>query len=243
MRTRYSHPVTVGYAIFMDDAALEGLSFAPLDEEEGAGWARYFSPEMRADGLIVLVRIGFPRDRERWGDRTLPLVIREAQLASGDSLTAALVRKLPIERIRAAVNHPFHYPNLARYVSQRAFVSVPPGGLWRDSLPDVPRPENPALVIKVPEGGGRRPDEFYGQVADAFAWLSGRTQSPAKDLAEANGVPVSTVHRWVKEARARGLLPPAIGRGSSNRDSSPDPTPGVDGRLPYVLGHRPEDGP
>jgi len=28
------------------------------------------------------------------------------------------------------------------------------------------------------------------------------------NLAEANGVPVSTVHRWVKEARRRGFLPP-----------------------------------
>ena len=237
--------MTVGYAIFMDDAALEGLSFAPLDEP-GAGWARYFSPEMRAAGLIVvLLRIGFPRDRERgdrWGDRTLPLVIREAQFASGGSLPGTFVRKLPIERIGAAVNHPMHYPNLARYVTQEAFVSVPPPGLWRDSLPTVPRPENPSLVIDAPEGRGRKPDDFYRQVADAFAWLSGRTQSPARTLAEANGVPVTTVHRWVKEARARHLLPPAIGRGTGSRHASPpDPVPGVDGRLPYALGYGPED--
>ena len=30
----------------------------------------------------------------------------------------------------------------------------------------------------------------------------------ASDLARTHGVPVTTAHRWVKEARRRGFLPP-----------------------------------
>lgn len=229
------------YAIYMDDAALEGLSFAPLDAE-GAGWARYFSPEMHIAGLVVLIRIGFPRDRDRWGDRSLPLVIREMQLASGGSLSAAVLRKLPMERIGVAVNHPMHHLHLAHAVSQFAFVSVPPNGLWRDSLPVVSRPANPELVIADP-GSRRKPDDFYARVADAYAFFAGRSQSPARDLAAKNGVPVTTVHRWVKEARARGLLPPASGRGSGGRASSaPDPAISrPDGRASWAIGYGPDD--
>jgi len=211
--------VSLEYVIFLNDAATEALSFAPLDEE-GAGWARYFSPEfspeLNGSGLNVLVRIGFPHSRERWEDPDAPLVIREAQLASG-ALPAALVRKLPIERIGLAVNHPAHHLHLARYVSQHHFVPVPNNGPWREELPVVPRPENPELVLGLSAGPQRKPDDFYARVADAYAWLASRGASPARDLAEKNGVPVTTVHRWVKEARARGLLPPAIGRGSGKR--------------------------
>lgn len=228
----------------MDDAALEGLSFAPLDGD-GPGWARYFSPEMRTSNLVVLMRIGFPRNHEpgSWDDRSSPLVIREIQLAAGE-ITATFLRKLPIERIGLAVNHPMHHRQLSRYVNRMTFVSVPPSGLWRDSLPEIPRPENPDLEIAVPgDVRKRRPDEFYYKVADAYLWLAARSQSPARDLASKNNVPVTTVHRWVKEARARGLLPPAIGRGAGKRAASqPDPSRmRPDGRLPYALGYGPDD--
>lgn len=209
------------YVIFLNDAGTDALSFAPLNGE-GPGWARYFSSQLSDSGLIVLVRIGFPRSREKWGDRSAPLVIREAQFVSGDQLPARLVRKLPIERIHAAVNHPAHYLHLASAVSHSLFVEVPVGeGDWRSELPIVARPENPELVLDNAKGPQRKPDEFYERVANAYAWLVAQdTKSPARDLAEKNGVPVTTVHRWVKEARARGFLPPAIGRGSDNRSEA-----------------------
>lgn len=55
---------------------------------------------------------------------------------------------------------------------------------------------------------GSDPDGFYRAVAAhyrAHAALSGK---PAARMAEAAGVPVTTVHRWVREARLRGHLPP-----------------------------------
>jgi hypothetical protein len=61
--------------------------------------------------------------------------------------------------------------------------------------------------VKIPDGGGRRkPDRFYEQIAERFAYLATVSPRPAMELAKANGVPVTTVHGWVKEARRRGLL-------------------------------------
>jgi hypothetical protein len=59
-------------------------------------------------------------------------------------------------------------------------------------------------------GSGRRgrPDAFYRDVADTYLDLAQASPRPASDLAETNGVPVTTAHRWIKEARRRGFLPP-----------------------------------
>ena len=52
------------------------------------------------------------------------------------------------------------------------------------------------------------PDAFYMSVATAYIHEA-RTGKPASRIAEAAGVPVSTVHGWVAECRRRELLPPA----------------------------------
>lgn len=56
---------------------------------------------------------------------------------------------------------------------------------------------------------GTNPDGFYQQVAAAYSEAVLATSKPAKVLAEEAGVPVGTVHRWIREARRRGHLPPA----------------------------------
>ncbi|WP_411091356.1 hypothetical protein [Streptomyces sp. 049-1] len=61
--------------------------------------------------------------------------------------------------------------------------------------------------IKPPEG--RLTDEFLGDVADVYRWATDTGQPPAPAIAELADVPVRTVHRWVYEARKRGVLPPA----------------------------------
>ena len=48
------------------------------------------------------------------------------------------------------------------------------------------------------------PDEFYAKVADLY--LSTEANRPAVEIAEANDVPLTTAHRWIREARKRGLL-------------------------------------
>ncbi|MFD5862605.1 hypothetical protein [Streptomyces chartreusis] len=61
--------------------------------------------------------------------------------------------------------------------------------------------------IKPPEG--RLTDDFLNDVADAYRWVTETGNSPAPAIAEIAEVPVRTVHRWVYEARKRGILPPA----------------------------------
>ncbi|WP_217553070.1 hypothetical protein [Streptomyces sp. GbtcB6] len=61
--------------------------------------------------------------------------------------------------------------------------------------------------IKQPEG--RITDDFLQDVADAYRWFADRDKAPAPSIAELSGAPVRTVHRWVYEARKRGILPPA----------------------------------
>jgi hypothetical protein len=57
------------------------------------------------------------------------------------------------------------------------------------------------------EGRGRS-DDFYAHVAAVYRHLVGQTKQPVQSIAEANNVPKTTAHRWIKEARNRGLLPP-----------------------------------
>lgn len=119
--------------IFLDEDAREVLSFAPLDAE-GAGWARYFSPALDERSLIVMVRIGFPCDEQQeW--RILPLAICQMHLASGGSISATSLRKIPFERINAAVSRPAQYAELARRVSAQPSIPLPHGGPWCEELP------------------------------------------------------------------------------------------------------------
>jgi len=63
------------------------------------------------------------------------------------------------------------------------------------------------LKIRVPPGQPK-PDSFYERFGKVYGQAAGATAKPAVQIAEANGVPVTTVHGWVKEARRRGLLVP-----------------------------------
>jgi hypothetical protein len=74
-----------------------------------------------------------------------------------------------------------------------------PGSIRRSILRKTAR-------LKIPDG--TKPDSFYQQVAKIYSHLARGSNRPAVELAEANGVPVTTTHRWVKEARRRGYLPP-----------------------------------
>lgn len=52
-------------------------------------------------------------------------------------------------------------------------------------------------------------ETFYELVGAHYRWHAAVSHKPAARMAEAAGVPVTTVHRWVREARLRGHLPPA----------------------------------
>lgn len=63
---------------------------------------------------------------------------------------------------------------------------------------------------------GTDPDGFSRRVAEAYRAAVVTTSKPAKVLADEAGVPVTTVHRWIREARQRGHLKPG-------RADMPDP--------------------
>jgi hypothetical protein len=78
-------------------------------------------------------------------------------------------------------------------------------GYRMDGKPVVLRSRVRNLRLSVPEGQPK-PDSFYRKVAHLYSEVQVNTARPAAVIAEANGIPVSTVHGWVKEARRRGLL-------------------------------------
>jgi hypothetical protein len=56
---------------------------------------------------------------------------------------------------------------------------------------------------------GQDTDNFYRLVAHVYSDHAASTRAPAKELAVEAGVPVTTAHRWIREARRRGFLPQA----------------------------------
>ncbi len=181
----------------------ECLVFSP----RATGWAKWHPPLAEPDvGAVAFLNYG----------RTAgPVTTRAAQLERAEGgLNARIMRAIPIGRLEAALNRPSHAALVERVVP--AGLNVPPldddqvvdatsghPWPWWAVFPDPP----PAVDLRL-EGRGAygKPDSFYERVADIFSYLAGMSDRPATVLAEANGVPVSTVHGWVKEARRRGLL-------------------------------------
>jgi hypothetical protein len=198
------------------------LSFPPRDSPwEGAGWSAYFS-DMLQDAE-VLVRFGRSLQSETeagaGGSRKFPLVIREVLIRAGASESAGpavLMRELPLARMEVAANRrllrlpPPETASEYPFVNFDPHISAPPAldEAWaRRPVTWEHEDESPPLRLTVP-AERRKPDSFYADAADRYLWLASQGRRPATALADANGVPVTTVHRWIKEARQRGILPP-----------------------------------
>jgi transposase-like protein len=136
--------------------------------------------------------------------------------------TAQILRSIPVGRIEAAANAQLTAVDdavvPAAVLRRRPSAAHQPQASeqgWDTTSPAraQARPTEPAgtvLELAQQRGGTRRrhPDDFYRHVAAAYLSLAQASSRPAAELAEANGVPVSTTHRWIKEARHRGFLPP-----------------------------------
>ena len=117
---------------------------------------------------------------------------------------SSLLREIPVLRIEAAINQTVHREHLVanalaasnRDTAQRlggdAFRRPP---LLKPILTEVP-------LTVVDPGGYKKPDSFYRDVAEIYLRQAAVSARPAQDLAEANGVPAATVHRWIREAKA-----------------------------------------
>jgi len=194
------------YVIFTAIDGSESLSFAHV---AGEGWAKFNSAHTRSSGVWVFLRFG--RQGHGWA-RDEPIQIRELQIiAQVDRQLGGptLLREIPFRRLEAGVNRPDHAAAMTELIpSDVLFTNHMPlqdGPQDWYGEPEAQRQQRPRLKLRVPTGY-RKPDAFYALVADRFLWLATMSERPAQQLAEANNVPPSTVHRWIREARARGLL-------------------------------------
>jgi hypothetical protein len=171
--------------------------------------------------VLVMVRVGAGADGR--------LVLTGLRI-EGEP-TADLLRSIPVGRIEAAANAQLVIVDDAVLAAQpaaslqrprRRAHTAPAGGRQRDasgwetsdpgravSRPPAGRASGAVIAQPTsPDPRRGRPDDFYRQVAQVYLDLAQVSIRPAADLAEANEVPVTTAHRWIKEARRRGFLPP-----------------------------------
>lgn len=132
-------------------------------------------------------------------------VIRKARRVP---LRGVDVRTFPLAAVEAAANGELRDAIMA---GMDGDVTMKLSG--KGKLPGQPprRTSDPKvdLVIERPTSKPY-PDAFYAQVARRYIDAVARFGSnrPAALIAEANGVPLNTVHRWVGEARKRKFLAP-----------------------------------
>jgi hypothetical protein len=182
----------------------DGSEALTVDVGGISGWAVYHSAETQQRGIAVRLRLGPERASQA-------VEIRELQVSAHDGKVfhSPFLRTIPITRIVAAVNRPSVAEQLRPLLPPATMIesgAAPGSGQWAYTLP--PREKvtlRPRLRVKDP-GTRRKPDKFYSQIAELYLAQGSISDRPAKDIAEANGLPVTTVHRWLKEARNRGLL-------------------------------------
>lgn len=186
-------------SIPMDSAGKRWLVFAP--DPARRGWASYH--EAGTNPGSVFVRFS----RRAGGGADL----QEVHVArKGAGALARLVGSIPLGRVEAAANQPWCVDDVTALLPPVNAVMLPfpwelEGITWW--LPPSTKPMRaPSLKLRARAGSAKKPDDFYRRVADAFAWLATTTDRPAALLAEANDVPTTTIHGWIKTARQRGLL-------------------------------------
>ena len=189
------------------------------------GWARQDDPDLPGE---IYVRFSLHDGR---------LKVVELYLSPDEPIDSTLLRGLKIGRIEAWANDPETRgiisdslntpgPDLRRLASyfSTSFGKRPSHWVAQSMAAQVEGSgvEQPPIVagpvsgrgtrrkfarLNLPEGN-RYPDSFYKQVSEIYGNLSQFTDRPVLEIAEANGVPATTAHRWIKEARRRGFLGP-----------------------------------
>lgn len=119
--------------------------------------------------------------------------------------TSELLRAIPLGRMEAAANAQLtvvddHIEPTPPRRRRPPNVTVTTNDLGWD-MPVAP----PVLRSASTRG---RPDAFYREIATRYRVFARTSRRPAIDIAEKYGVPVTTAHRWIREARRRGYLPP-----------------------------------
>jgi hypothetical protein len=181
----------------------------------GWGWFLYGKEEeeyiarvrfaLRADGRLEPVEAHVKGSPNLAGDAFAMPVTSMTAWANGrgyDKLVAAIAESGA--ETEAATEH------WLKCVGSDASVLVPRSALTSRVRTGKRHPE---LRLRIPDGP-RRPDSFYRKVGEAYMKaVEDHSHRPAQEIADENGVPVSTVRRWIREARSRNVLAPAERKG------------------------------
>jgi hypothetical protein len=156
---------------------------------KGDGWIAYTPPGQR---YAAKVHLSYKSTPDRW-------VVDEIRYAL-PRITARHLRDLPIGKIEVWVNELTHQGLVdvrAPKLSDAVQFGEPEAGTltWVDALP--------------PAGKRVKGDEFYRRIGEIYGKAAHESTRPAVELAKVWEVPVTTVHRWIREARRRGHLPAA----------------------------------
>ena len=180
-----------------------GLPSAAVTDSAAAGWTTFDMPPYGASAALARAAL----------DDDGRAVITDLYL-HGPALRAETLRGISISRLEARLTQ-----QAARDPETRASLRGPQddsltvGELLKEAarVADQQRELRAAGIARRPLGrpDGTDPDEFYRLVSRAYGEYATETNAPAKAIAEEAGVPVTTVHRWIREARRRGFLPPA----------------------------------
>jgi hypothetical protein len=170
------------------------------------GWCSYQEGE---DGPLYVVRF-----EEREGR----LAVAEVHVQATGQMSEAL-HGLPLRQLEAMARGSTKLRRAIREAEDPAALTDE----WLDAVaperapawlsprtPPSPGAVRPGVIYSLRIRGanepGKRSEDFYRRVSDAHAYVTAtRGGSAAQAIADANGVPLSTVYRWLKEARRRGL--------------------------------------
>ena len=164
-----------------------------VDDEDELVRVRF---AVRADGRLEPAEVHLEGHSRLTGEtlRNVPLGSMEAWANGGG-------REELVERIRDAGSE-------IDQATDTWLTTVGGGhrGMWgRFGFP-LDQVRRQALRLRIPDGP-KRPDSFYKRVGEMYSTLAASgSRRPASEIAEANGLPVTTVHRWIKEARVRKVL-------------------------------------
>lgn len=178
-----------------------------LRDEDQLVTARVLAKLTDLDGELVLTRL----------------------IIDGEPIDSAELRRIPVSRIAGFANRLFYHRERRWMDDLAAAMTLPLPELayadqkitdylrwtsdeYRNTTPYPPGYLEPADRPKrqpLARPNGSDPDGFSRRVAEAYNEVVFATRRPAVALAEEAGVPVTTVHRWIREARRRGYLPPA----------------------------------
>ena len=177
----------------------------------GRGWTRFTDRSTNAD-VMVRFRID-PEDGRARAVQAVVTLPDDAAVALGEA-----IRGLLWGQIETLANHPYVLDLIRDRIDEDIRLtpietSPNAGGVVSDAVDAAAGPWKPPRAteyrvspkLEVPSSS-KYPDSFYKEFAAAYSSLAAYGLSPAVVLSEANGVARSTLHRWAKESRRRGLL-------------------------------------